>query len=245
MKTAAQLVAEGFGGYAGWSDPEAWYDFQATGGTGKKTTGGGGGGSTLDNLPSAQEVADAVIQSVIESLPELPKISDTPFAFDEALAREAATAEFAPYYQEQLDDFISDIETKRQRGGAEERRLLEDLTVERDIGLAERGLTFSGERRRPFGEELTPTTVSPVGFVRDLQRQARDVTIGGRELIEDLSKEAFRGEREIGRQKKAAIEQGVLTRRGEALESYLSGLQTQEEGAFLAQPLGVLGTIVP
>ncbi|QGH72331.1 MAG: hypothetical protein [Podoviridae sp. ctg2L5] len=207
--------------------------------------GGGGASSFLANLPSAEEVANGVIQAVIESLPELPKVSETPFAFDEELAREASTAEFSPFYQEQLDDFIQDVETKRQRGGAEERRLLEDLTIERDIGAAERGLTFSGERKRELGEEITPTTASPVGFIRDLQRRARDVKVGTKDLLTDLTKEAFRGEREIGRAKTAAIESGVLQRRGEALESYLSGLETQEEGAFLAQPLGVLGTIVP
>jgi hypothetical protein len=204
-----------------------------------------GQASAATNLPSAEEVANAVIEAVTESLPELPKISDNPFEYDEILAREAATAEYTPFYQEQLDEFLTDVDTRRQRGGAEERRLLEDLTAERDVGLAERGLTFSGEKQREIGAEIEPGKASPVGFMRDLMRRGRDIKVGTRELMEDLTKTAFRGEKGIGREKKAAIEGGVLQRRGEALESYLSGLQTQEEGAFLAQPLGVLGSIVP
>lgn len=207
--------------------------------------GGGGASDPYAGLPSAEEVANAVIAAVVESLPEVPKVADTPFEFDEELAREASTAEYSPFYAEKLDEFLTDIETTRSRGGAEEKKLLEDLTVERDIGLAERGLTYSGEKKRVLGEELTAETASPVGFVRNLQRQARDVGLSTKQLMEDLSTQAFRGERDIEREKGVAIEQGVLQRRGEALESYLSGLQTQEEGAFLAQPLGVLGSIVP
>jgi len=37
LYTAAELVAMGYGGYAGWSDPEAGYNFRETGGSGKWT----------------------------------------------------------------------------------------------------------------------------------------------------------------------------------------------------------------
>lgn len=228
----------GTAAYTGWDEIAAEYDARAYPEKLNTETGNGG-------LPSASEVANAVIAAVTESLPEVPKYSDNPFAFDEALAREASTAEFSPFYQEKLDDFITDIETTRQRGGAEEKKLLQDLTTERDVGLAERGLTFSGEKRRDLTGEVNATTASPVGFVRDLQRQGRDITTTTRNLFEDLTKQAFRGTRDVNREKGTAIEQGVLQRRGEALDSYLSGIKTQEEGLFQAQPLGVLGSIVP
>lgn len=51
MPNAAELVAMGYGGYAGWGDPEAGADFAATGGSGKWDPGGGGGGGTAGGGP--------------------------------------------------------------------------------------------------------------------------------------------------------------------------------------------------
>src|SRR3990167_3796402 len=236
--TKAQSIAQyGTEAYTGWPELEASGDArehpEKLNTYGRRTS----TPAPVSNLPTAEQIANMVITAVTDSLPALPKTSENPFQFDEELAREAATAEYTPFYQEQLDDFVQDISTRRQQGAGEERRLLEDLTVERDIGLAERGLTFSGEKKRPLGEEVVGATSSPLSFMRDLQRKARDLKVSTRQLLDDLSQTAFRGERDVQRQKKAAIESGVLQRRGEGLESYLTGLQTQEEGITYAQPL--------
>lgn len=232
--------------YTGWNEPEAGYDAKAHPEK-LNTYGKSASASYVDpyaNLPTAKEIADLIINAVTESLPEVPKYSDNPFTFDEELAREASTAEYSPYYKEMLDDFTQDVSMRRQRGVAEENRLLEDLSVERDAGLAERGMTFSGEKKREL-TNYNPNVASPMAFMRDLQSKGRDLKLSTRQLLEDLALTKQRGERDIEREKQAAIEGGVLTRRGEALESYLSNVNTQEQGLTLAQPLGVLGTIIP
>jgi hypothetical protein len=240
MMTKGHSRSTAEGAIAGRGIADLWREYMG---------GGGNGGSSqapqASNLPSAADVANAVIAAVTETLPQVPKYSDNPFQFDEELAREAATAEYTPFYQEQLDDFMQDISTKRQRGVGEERKLLEDLTVERDIGLAERGLSFSGEKKRGLGGEVTSESASPLSFMRDLQRKARDLKVSTKQLLEDLTSTAFKGERDVTREKGTAIESGVLQRRSESLASYLGNVQTQEEGVTFAQPLGVLGTIVP
>lgn len=50
MYTRDELIAAGYGGYAGWSDPEAGNDFAAGHGAGKwtGTTGGGGAGGSFN-----------------------------------------------------------------------------------------------------------------------------------------------------------------------------------------------------
>lgn len=65
------LIANGYGGYAGWDDTAAAADFNATGGNGKMT--GGGGGAAGANVPP-------------------------PFTFDYAEEAKKAYGELAPYY---------------------------------------------------------------------------------------------------------------------------------------------------
>ena len=75
MATAAELVSQGYGGYQGWSDPEAGYDFAATGGAGKKTT--GGGGSPAATPVPAQFVGEVNPAEVPSTLDYITKLGET------------------------------------------------------------------------------------------------------------------------------------------------------------------------
>ena len=61
--TAAGLVAQGYYGYAGWSDAAAQADFAATGGAGKGGQTGGGFNTAQPTIPDFQGIYDSAIQS--------------------------------------------------------------------------------------------------------------------------------------------------------------------------------------
>lgn len=62
--SAQDLVNAGFGGYAGWGDNEALYDFRATGGSGKKTT---PSSSSTSSTSTAASTGDLLKQQQAES----------------------------------------------------------------------------------------------------------------------------------------------------------------------------------
>ena len=228
--------------YTGWPETEAAYDAQAHPEK-LNTYNAGGGNGNIDpfaGMPSASDIADKIISTVVDSLPTPPKYSDNPFSFDEALARESATAEVSPYYKNELNNFLTDIQTQRDRGAASEKNLLADLTTQRDENLAAAGLTFSGEKQRPLGQAGQS---SPVSWMNDILSKARDTVQNTKNLFSDLTTTQNRGTQDINQAKQTAIEQGVLQRKSESLDSYLSNLQTQEQGVTI--PSGVLGTILP
>jgi len=199
----------------------------------------GGGGSTFD----ASSYADNFIKAITDTLPQVPDTGKTPFAFDEALAKESATQEYDPYYKQQLNDFMTDVNTQRSQGVASEDKLIKTLTAERDTGLSDRGLLQSGERNRPLDVTGAPGSESPYSFVRSLVNQGSQAKTDLNNLLTGLDTSTMRTTRDIAQAKESAIAGGVLQRRGEALTSYLAGQQGLESGLTLSQPLGVLGTI--
>lgn len=60
--TAAGLVAQGYYGYAGWSDADAQANFAATGGAGKGGPTGGGANTAQPSIPDFQGIYDSAIQ---------------------------------------------------------------------------------------------------------------------------------------------------------------------------------------
>jgi len=70
MATASSLVAQGFGGYAGWGDAEASADFAKTGGSGKQTGGGFGGGSSNAGVDAARAATDQIKQLLAQQKAE-------------------------------------------------------------------------------------------------------------------------------------------------------------------------------
>jgi len=194
----------------------------------------------LPDYPSAEEY----INSIVETLPKPPAkyMEENPFTFDEAAARELAEAEFSPYYEEILSDYLSDIEEQKRRVGEDKTELLKELTAQKDYflerektnldrlvrgikeGYSGRGLYFSGRRKL---SEIEAQTDYEKG-IQDYLRRYRYKTTGvekeaGRSIF-DLRKEAGRKRRDIEREKEAAIAGQVQKLRGEALEQYLYGM---------------------
>lgn len=175
---AQQLVSQGYFGYAGWGDDEAFADFQVTKGAGK----GGSGQSAPAAGPQSAQVQDPqssanqLIQSSLDRFTQLKEESvkrfgefqkNNPFVLDDILAekRGEATEQIDPYYNELKADYLLGIKRTRERGVQDTQQLLTDLNrvtetgqlkVDEAInrareGFAEAGLFESGARLRAEG----------------------------------------------------------------------------------------------
>lgn len=236
MATAAELVAQGFGGYQGWGDAEANADFNATGGSGK-WTGGGGGSSSGDML------ADTYSQLMAQYAPKPVKPYDevNPFSFDEALAKDAATKEYSPYYDEMLTDYTSTVERTKSRSqedlqktleqlaaGKEyymgtERRLLDNTTRMTNNGYAGQGLFFSGARQRDINDINTAYGAETAEYQRQYEYGVSQAKTAEERTLQDVTTAASMYSRDTERAKQTAIEQGILQRKSEAVQQYEMG----------------------
>lgn len=249
--TAEKSMAKfGTSKYAGWKEPEASNDFQATGGKGgSQERGGEGEGQT------AQEYADAIISAQQQSIDRETKFleqytKDNPFIFDETLARESATAEYEPYYTELLDDYLNKMDIRRESLQADV-DLLKELkqydTASRtrayqmavsgaEEGYAGSGMFFSGIRRRGVGQRTVEYKAGQA------EQEAR---YGGQFEGYERQKQLYdleqkEKERDIEREQKAAIESGVLTRKKESLAQYYTPL---EQSYYRQFPTGTGNTL--
>lgn len=246
--------------YPGWGETEARADWREQGE--KKWNDYVGGGTGFEyNIPEEEPLgtvvpdytvpeygsyptADQYINAIAETIPGLPEkyTEKHPFSFDEEWAKEYATAEFAPYYDEMLGDYLADVETTRKRVGEDETRLLGELEAQKDYyqetqstrherllrdikeGYSDRGLYFSGERRRTEGEAQTDYQRELENYMRGYGYKTGGVETRAERQREDLARDAAIRERDIGREKQAAITGQVSTLRGEALDEYLYGM---------------------
>jgi hypothetical protein len=188
--------------------------------------------------------ADQIIQNAIDSTtslisePPQPYDEANPFFFDEQLARQAAEAEYSPYYKEKLTDYMSQVEKTKSRsqedlskvleflsGGKEyflgkERRLLDQALKQTNEGYAGRNLYFSGARGKDLQEQQTESQATVGEYTRGYGNQVQEAQTGTQRTLEDVSTAASQYQRDIGRQETTAIEGGVLQRKGEAMEEY-------------------------
>lgn len=224
--TADQSLAKyGTPKYAGWNEPEAGYDFAATGGGAKA-----GGGNFVDNLLKAQEEQIKRETSFLEDY-----VKKNPFVFDEALARKSATAEYQPYYTELLQDYVADLDKQREttRGEANLLTTLKKIdtgarsreyqlaTDRANEGYAGSGMFFSGIRQKATGlEEIgykEGVTGSEARFGQ--QEQGLQNQLGQYDIAQQ------RKTRDIGREQDYAVEGGILTRKKEAQSQYYTPLE--------------------
>jgi hypothetical protein len=182
-----ELVAMGYTGYAGWSDPQAGYDFRDTGGSGKKPS----TQQQSKETPTAEQIADEVIKAyeperkAEQELAEKLFGEDNPFVFDEYAARQAAEEEYAPEYNEMLNDYLENVGVTREsiegdqkllrslrttpEGTAgETTRAYERAVEEANKGFAGRGMFFSGTRKRKLGQ-------AEVEREKGLEQTAQDI----------------------------------------------------------------------
>jgi hypothetical protein len=178
-----------------------------------------GGSSVMGDY--ATNFADQIVSSQQELIDRQKsfiqqQFKDNPFAFDEALAKQSATAEYEPYYSELLNDYLGNIGIKRESLGGE-KQIMQALTTsgtgtagkttreyERAVSQAEQGFAgsgmfFSGIKQRALGQA-------------DVERQYG---------LQSQAQEIGQKQRDVGRQQTEAVEGGVLQRQNEAWKQYL------------------------
>jgi len=206
-----------------------------------------GSSSSSYSLPDIQiPSVEEYIQGIVDTMPEAPqKYSEVnPFAFDEENAKALASAEFGPYYDELLADYLGDVETTMQRTGDDKQRAVVELESQEDYfketnqksldqllqgikeGYSNKGLYFSGDRRQKesWAEESSQGQLDD--YLRRTGYQKSGITTDAQRTLEDLSKQSGRYQRDLGREKQGAITENVLQQRGEAVDQYLTGMQT-------------------
>ena len=216
--------------YTAWGEAEAAADTKAKGITGGGGSNGGG-------------IASEYISSIADLIGKVPEPYETknPFFFDEQLAREASTAEYAPYYQELLSDYVANIERTKSRsskdlkrtldflgGGKEyflgrERRLLDKAIKNTSEGYAGRNLFFSGAREKDIRELKEESEEGVSEYMRGYGYKTGEAELTHERTLEDEALKQKFYTRDIEREKKYAVEQGILQRKGETREEYELG----------------------
>ncbi|MCK9370276.1 hypothetical protein M0R04_10250 [Candidatus Dojkabacteria bacterium] len=203
--------------------------------TGSDPTGGGGSSSPSTGDDYLQNSVNS-IAGMVNSIPAYEK--DNPFAFDAALARTATTAEYSPYYKETLSDYTSSVERKLSRStndlettleqllaGKEyytgtQRRALEKAERSTNEGYAGKGLFFSGVRKRDIAELKEEEQAQTGNYLKNYEYNVNQAKLTDTRGKEDINTASSQYTRDLDREKKFAIESGVLTKRGEYMDEY-------------------------
>lgn len=190
---------------------------------------------------------DGILNNAISALsglfpkPVKPYDEVNPFSFDEQLAREASTAEYSPYYDEMLTDYttgttrtlarsqedlgktIEQLQKGREYYTGTERRLLEKSLRSTNEGYAGRGLFFSGARGRDINEIQTQYGADQANYQNQYDYNTNRANTLAQRTKDDTNLSQSMYTRDIGREKKLGIEQGVLQRKTEARSQYEIG----------------------
>lgn len=204
-------------------------------------SGGGGGGGATD----ANSILSQAISAITGLVPKSVKPYDevNPFFFDEQLARAASTAEYEPYYKEMLTDYTTKVEQTKTRSEQDFQRTLEQLNAGKEYymgtqrrlldkaltnvneGYAGRGLFFSGAKTKDIGELNTEYQAETKNYMTNFDYSKTGAQLAKERALQDVNLEQKNYTRDVEREKKAAIESGVLTRRGEAMDEYNAGMK--------------------
>ena len=177
------------------------------------------------------------------------------FSFDEELAKQASTVEYAPYYQESLNNFIKDSQTKLSQEQVSTERGLgyisgqettlnkqdelyrktvlldyENAIKQAQEGYAGGGLSFSGIANKGLSDQTQKYQTGLESYGLGQQQQKAGIENQRQGMTSDLANLQSNTQTAIDRQtldtqrsQQAAIEGGVLQRRGEALDQYKVG----------------------
>jgi len=258
MGLTAQEIKSMYEGYRGWNDEAAIVaDFNATGGEGK-----GGGGfdysvPTFDpnSIPVTQADPyfatqsiniDDYIQAIQDTLPVPPEeyLKANPFYFDEQAAREVSTAEFSPYYDEILQDYLGDIKLTSEKNQGDTTRILADLDKQKESfmqknaqefdkiirgikeGYSGKGLYFSGTNLRDQTEAEKANTNTLEGYLNTYGGKYGQTQAENTYKQTQYQTQASQKARDVAREKTASIYGGINTQKDEAIDEYLYGMQT-------------------
>lgn len=233
-----------------------WYNNPATGKNQRWWNGGiWTNGEDPNKGNSSSDNASSILQNSINSITSMikkvtPYEQNNPFFFDEQLARKASEAEYSPYYKELLQDYTSNVERKKSRSiedlkttidqlnaGKEyytgvQRRALDAAERSTNEGYAGRGLFMSGVRGRDIKELQTNNDAQVGNYLNNYNYNVNQSKTADTRTKEDLTTQLSQYTRDTEREKKFAIESGVLTRKGEALDEYNIKKQNYYNNAY-------------
>jgi len=193
---------------------------------------------------------NSLVEPILEELGDFEKrVKDFglegPFAFDEALAREASKEIVDPYYDQLLNEFVSGIEMRRQQGATEEKELLGTLSksreyesgslrrkIENAIDTTERGYEMSGmyqsgERRSAVGQTEVVGQEEMNRLSQTYGQRGKDISRQWQDELAQLGLRKQIGERELTTGRLEDIQTGVEARRREgAQQTEMERLQT-------------------
>lgn len=196
-----------------------WYDNPQTG---RNQRWWGNGIWTNGDEPSqaSSEVQADPVQSLIQtSIDEYTKKyneytskynefeKNNPFVFDTVLSEEKAKVKqrLDPYYEQTLTDYLTGVNTKRQRSLEDERTLLTDLNKDKDTyekdqqtmiddtlektreGAADAGLFNSGTRLRAEGKIQAGAQDDLGKYLTQQERRVNDIKTQSKRIGEDLT----------------------------------------------------------
>ena len=189
---------------------------------------------------------DEYIKAIQDTLPAPPEeyLKANPFYFDEQNARDVSTAEFAPYYDELLSDYLGDIKLTSEKNRGDATRILADLDKQKELfmqqngndfektirgikeGYSSKGLFFSGTNTRDQGEAGASNTNKLEGYLNTYGGKVGQTKAEDTFSQTQLNTQAQQKARDIGRSKTADIYGGINTQKDEAIDEYLYGMQT-------------------
>jgi len=151
-----------------------------------KARSGSGSGS---RIPTADDILREQKAKLTEQVTFLKDfLSANPLGFDEAMAREAASEKYKPYYTEVLADFVTPIQKRIAFSSAEENRALTELTRSTELG--------EKQTKRATSEAIARAREGFAGaglFGSGLERgeTARQETTGKETLTDFLARSEF------------------------------------------------------
>lgn len=199
------------------------------------------GSSGVSN--NSSNPAAGYVQSIVNTIstPPAEYLKANPFYFDEATAKAASTAEYSPYYDKILKDYMTNINGEIDKSQGDLGRFLSELDRQTQVyttqnkaqlasdlektrqGYVGNGLGFSGF----MNKDLTDTTTNSKNAL-DAYTGAQSAKAGQQQAdtAYNVNQYNTQGQQEtfnVGNDKTAAIAGGVQQRRNETLNQYLYG----------------------
>ena len=225
--------------YTGWDSAGAAADAKAKG---IQT---GGSGSSNSNSSSSNPAA-GYIQAITNTIstPPAEYLKANPFYFDEATAEQASTAEYSPYYDKILSDYMTNINGEIDKAQGDLGRFLSELDRQTQVyttqnkaqlasdlentrqGYVGNGLGFSGFENKALTDTTTTSNNALNDYTGSQDAKATQQKADTAYNVNQYNTQGTQEQFNVGNDKAAAIAGGVQQRESEALNQYLYGAQT-------------------
>ncbi len=171
------------------------------------------------------------ITSLIKTLTQ--DIVPPALEFDTEAARRAAEEEWSPYYEQLLQEYLTEVGLGRERSiedlasglgllGARRESYLGEIEresprIQEAIGgrFSDRGLYLGGERAEKQRQQLEKEKVSRGDYEREYEYKTEQAQLSQERYSADLERKREQRERDLAREREAAITGQVETQREE------------------------------